>query len=93
MHFCVNGVEHNVTVTSGTQNPSGAIQQVTGIVFGHDSITTLDNVRILNEAIGAGTAIWQEFWFWAAVAAAFTILLVGTYYVSKHGTKTKATDA
>jgi hypothetical protein len=93
MHFYVNGVEQNVTATSGTQNPSGAIEQVTGLIFGHDSITTLDNVRILNEAIGAGTAIWQEFWFWAAVAAALTILLVSTYYVSKHGTKTKATDA
>ena len=88
MHLYVNGVEQNVIVTSGTQNPSGAIEQVTGLIFGHDSITTLDNVRILNAAMGAASIpIWQEFWFWAAVAAAFAILVGCAYYVNKRSTK------
>jgi len=90
MHLYVNGLEQNVTATSGTQNPSGAIQQVTGLILGHDSITTLDNVRILNVAIGAtNTPIWQELWFWATVAAAFAILMGCTYYISKQSTKRK----
>ncbi len=88
MHLYVNGVEQNVTVTSGTQNPSGAIDQVTGLIFGHDSITTLDNVQILNTAMGAAnTPIWQELWFWVTVATTFAILIGFAYYVNKKGTK------
>ena len=50
MHIYVNGVEQNVTVTAGTQNPTGSIEQMTGLYMGHDSITTLENVQILNVA-------------------------------------------
>jgi heme/copper-type cytochrome/quinol oxidase subunit 2 len=83
-----------VTVTSGTQNPSGAIEQVTGLIFGHDSITTLDNVRILNVAGGStSTPIWQEFWFWIAIVVAVVILVVIAFYVNKKSVKRNTSKA
>ena len=94
MRLYVDGVEQNVTVTSGTQNPSGAIEQVTGLIFGHDSITTLDNVRILNVAGGStSTPIWQEFWFWIAIVVAVVILVVIAFYVNKKSVKRNTSKA
>ena len=88
MHIYVNGVEQNVTVTAGTQNPAGSIEGVTGIIFGHDSITTLENIRILNVAeVPTSTPFWQQWWFWTPVAAALAIVAGTVYYVSKNGIK------
>ncbi len=90
MHIYVNGVEQNVTVTAGTQNPAGSIEGVTGIIFGHDSIATLENIRILNVAeVPTSTPIWQQWWFWTPVAAALAVLAGTVYYVSKNGFKRK----
>jgi nitrous oxidase accessory protein len=88
MHIYVNGVEQNVTVTAGTQNPAGSIEQTTGLYFGHDSITTLENVQILNVAAEpTSTPIWLQWWFWTPVAAAFAVLAATVYYVRKNGIK------
>ena len=88
MHLYVNGVEQNVIVTSGTQNPGGSIEKTTGLIFGHDSITTIDNVQILNTVKeSSSTPIWQQWWFWIPVAAAFAILAGCAYYVNKRSTK------
>ena len=88
MHIYVNGVEQNVTVFAGTQNPTGSIEQVTGIYFGHDSITTLEDVQILNVAAEpTSTPIWQQWWFWTPIAAAFAVLVVIAYYMSRKGIK------
>ena len=88
MHIYVNGVEQNVTVTAGTQNPSGSIEEATGLYFGHDSITTLENIRILNIATEpTSTPIWQQWWFWTPVAAAFVVLAGTVYYVRKNNIK------
>ena len=88
MHIYVNGVEQNVTVFAGTQNPAGSIEPATGLYLGHDSISTLENVQILNVAAEpTSTPIWQQWWFWTPVAAAFAILAGTVYYVSKNGIK------
>jgi hypothetical protein len=88
MHIYVNGLEQNVTVLSGTQNPSGSIEPATAIYFGHDSITTLEDIQILNVAEATSNPIWQQWWFWIPVtAAAFAILAGIAYYVGKNGLK------
>ena len=88
MHIYVNGVEQNVTVFAGTQNPAGSIEQATGLYIGHDSIITLENVQILNVAAEpTSTPIWQQWWFWTPVAAAFAVLVGIAYYMSKKGIK------
>ena len=87
MHIYVNGVEQNVTVFAGNQNPAGSIEPATGLYFGHDSISTLENVQILNVAEPTSTPIWQQWWFLTPVAAAFAVLVGTVYYVSKNGLK------
>ncbi len=88
MHIYVNGVEQNVTVFAGTQNPAGSIEQASGLYMGHDSITTLENVQVLNVAAPpTSTPIWQQWWFLTPVAAALTVLAGTFYYVSKNGLK------
>ncbi len=87
MHLYVNGVEQNVTVTAGTQNPGGSIMKTTGLIFGHDSVTTIDDVRILNTDIESSTPIWQQWWFWIPIAAAFAALVGTAYYIKKHSVK------
>ena len=88
MQIYVNGVEQNVTVFAGTQNPAGSIEPVTGMYLGHDSITTLENIQILNVAAEpTNTPIWQQWWFWTPIAAAFAVLVGTAYYVSKKGVK------
>jgi hypothetical protein len=88
MHIYVNGVEQNVTVFAGTQNPAGSIEQATGLYLGHDSITTLENIQILNvTAEPTSTHIWQQWWFWTPVATALAVLAVIAYYVRKNGIK------
>ncbi len=87
MHIYVNGVEQNVTVFAGTQNPTGAIEPVTGLYLGHDSITTLEDIQILNVAEPTGTPIWLQWWFWTSIAAVFAVLAGTVYYVRKNGIK------
>ena len=50
MHIYVNGIEQNVKVTSGVQNPTGSIINGTELWFGHDAEVTIDEVRISNLA-------------------------------------------
>ena len=89
MHIYVNGAEQNVTVTAGTQNPAGSIEQTTGLYFGHDSITTLENVQILNTAMGAAnTAYLARTMVLGYSRAPHCAILIGfAYYVNKKGTK------
>jgi hypothetical protein len=46
MHLYLNGNEQTTTVLHGVQNPSGNILNGTEYYFGHDSLTTLDNIKI-----------------------------------------------
>jgi nitrous oxidase accessory protein NosD len=87
MHIYVNGVEQNVTVFAGTQNPTGSIEPVTGLYLGHDSITTLEDIQILNVTEPTSTPIWLQWWFWTPVAAVFAVLAGTVYYMRKNGIK------
>jgi nitrous oxidase accessory protein NosD len=88
MHIYVNGVEQNVAVFAGTQNPAGLIEPATALYLGHDSISTLENVQIFNVAAEpTSTAIWQQWWFWTPVAAALAVLVGIFYYVRKKSIK------
>jgi parallel beta-helix repeat protein len=71
MHIYVNGVEQNVTATSGVRNPQGDIGRETELYLGHDAICDIDQVRIINtaEAVG-GQALWMQWWFWVAIVVA-----------------------
>jgi hypothetical protein len=46
MHLYINGKEQATNVIHGVQNPSGNILNGTEYYFGHDSFTTIDNVKI-----------------------------------------------
>ena len=88
MHLYVNGLEQNVTVTAGTQNPTGSIERASGLYLGHDSMTTLDNVQILNIAIEpTSTPIWQQWWFWTPVAAMFAVFVGTVFYMWQNDKK------
>lgn len=50
MHIYINGIEQNVKVTSGIQNPTGSIINGTELWLGHDAEVTIDEVRISNLA-------------------------------------------
>jgi hypothetical protein len=91
MQIYINGVEQNVTVTAGTQNPAGSIEPTTGLYFGHDSISTLENVQILNAATEpTSTPIWQQWWFWTPIAASLAVLAGTAYYIRKNESKRNA---
>jgi parallel beta-helix repeat protein len=76
MHIYVDGVEQNVTVTSGVRNPTGAIAGASEIYIGHDSFTILDEVSVSNFAEVPAPPLWMQWWFWAVVVAG--IALVGS---------------
>jgi hypothetical protein len=46
MHLYINNKEQAVEVLEGTQNPTGNILEGTEYYFGHDSIATIDNIKI-----------------------------------------------
>jgi len=46
MHLYINGKEQAINVIHGVQNPSGNILNGTEYYFGHDSFTTIDNIKI-----------------------------------------------
>jgi nitrous oxidase accessory protein len=85
MHIYVNGVEQNVTVTSGVRNPQGDIRRETELYLGHDAICDIDQVRIVNaaETVG-GQVLWMQWWFWAAIVAAVGLGLSLFIYFRKH---------
>jgi hypothetical protein len=48
MHLYIDGYEQKVNVLHGTQNPQGNIVNGTEYYFGHDSLATLDDVKIVD---------------------------------------------
>jgi hypothetical protein len=48
MHLYINGYEQEVNVLHGAKNPQGKIINGTEIYFGHDSLATIDDVRIID---------------------------------------------
>ncbi len=51
MHIYVDGVEQDVVVTSGSQNPTGTIAGGNEFYIGHDSMSTLDNLTVSTVAV------------------------------------------
>jgi hypothetical protein len=56
MHLYIDGKEQAVKVVEGTQNPSGNILNGTEYYFGHDSLATIDNIKITDLAQEAENA-------------------------------------
>ena len=84
MHIYVNGIEQNVTVTSGSLNPQGVIRSETELYIGHDAICIIDEVIIYNVALDltCGQFLWLQ---WLFLAAASVGLGVGLFfYYKKH---------
>jgi len=46
MHLYLGGVEQDTKVLHGVENPSGNIVAGTEYYFGHDSYTSIDNIKI-----------------------------------------------
>ena len=84
MHIYVNGIEKNVEVTSGAQNPAGQIAEGTEFYIGHDSISTIDEVSISNAAKEPNSQpLWAEWWFWTEIIAGFVFLAAVVFYLKK----------
>ena len=84
MHIYVNGIEKNVEVTSGAQNPAGQIAKGTEFYIGHDSISTIDEVSISNAAKEPNSQpLWAEWWFWTEIIAGFVFLAAVVFYLKK----------
>jgi hypothetical protein len=48
MHLYLNGDEQTTTVLHGVQNPQGNIVNGTEYYFGHDSLITIDNIKLVD---------------------------------------------
>ena len=80
MHIYVNGVEEDVEVISGVQNPAGSIKGAGEIYIGHDSFTTLDEVSVANFAVVPAVPLWMQWWFWAVAAAGIAVAGGAMYF-------------
>jgi parallel beta-helix repeat protein len=80
MHIYVNGVEEDVDVISGVQNPTGSIKGAGEIYIGHDSFTTLDEVSVSNFAEVQPLPLWMQWWFWALAAAGIAVAGGAVYF-------------
>jgi len=77
MHLYVNG-EEAVSVTEGTQNPTGNIKRSTYLYIGHDSNTLIDELSISNTAMSpTETFLGLQSWLWAVIAVG-ALISVGT---------------
>jgi len=84
MHLYVNDVEQEVTVTSGTQNPTDPISRGNEFYMGHDSLSTVDEVVISNVALTPGAQVpWLQWWFWTLIFGGFAALAGTAYFLRK----------
>ena len=78
MHLYVNGKEEAVSVTEGTQNPTGNIKRSTYLYIGHDANTLIDELSISNKTMPlTETFLGLQSWLWAVIAAG-ALISVGT---------------
>jgi len=84
MHIYVDGVEQNVTVFEGVQNPKGSIVPCTVVYLGHDSISTQEQVEILAVAqppSSSDTGSYLANWvFWLAIAI-IAVTITAAFYL------------
>ena len=81
MHIYVDGVEENVTVVSGVQNPSGLIAGGCEVYMGHDSFSVLDEVSVSNFALVPMVPLLMHLWFWAFVVSGMTLAGSVVYFL------------
>jgi parallel beta-helix repeat protein len=67
MHIYVDGKEQEVYVTAGTANPQGAIMRQNEIYIGHDSICTIDELKVSNTVEQTAQPLWMQWWLWTAI--------------------------
>ncbi len=85
MHIYVNETEENVQVTSGSQNPTGSMAPGSEYYFGHDSISTLDEVSVSNVAakFGDKNTTSYPWWLWIIIIAGIVALIGGVFLLRR----------
>ncbi len=76
MHIFVNGDEQAVQVISGVANPTGSITEQNEIYIGHDSITQIDELKILNTVESQTQPLWVQWWLWAILLVIICSLVI-----------------
>ena len=83
MHIYVNGVEQNVVVTSGVQNPTGPILRGSELYIGHGFSGAMAEVSMSNIAKNSSAScLWSQWWFFALIASVIIIALVISIYIA-----------
>jgi len=85
MHIYVDGKEQEVTVSAGVANPSGAILRQNEIYIGHDSMCTIDELKISNTVEQAAAPLWMQWWLWIAIIFAGVAICGGVLFFKKQG--------
>jgi hypothetical protein len=67
MHIYVNGQEQTVYTTYGEANPTGVLSRQNEIYIGHDSICTIDELKISNTVNIPLQPIWFQWWLWVTI--------------------------
>ena len=77
MHIYVNGVEQKVQVASGVANPNGLIMDQNELYIGHDSITYIDDLKVLNMVEQQMQPLWMQWWLWVILFLGVSGSLIG----------------
>ena len=82
LQIYINDKEQQVTLISGSLNPTEPIIAQNELYVGHDSMTQIDQLQINNYAHQQTQPLWQQWWIW-------TILLIGLmlsvlFYFKRH---------
>lgn len=94
MHIYVNGVEESVTVTSGAQNPVGAIDRGSEFYVGHDSLSIVDELSIGTLAAESSVqpqtspqvqpeTLYTQWWLWTTLIGVIAALAGGFVFLKK----------
>jgi hypothetical protein len=84
MHIYVNGVEQNVVVTYGVQNPTGPIIRGSELYIGHGFSGAMEELSISNIAKESSAIfLWQQWWFFAIITSAIIVAFIGIIYISR----------
>ena len=76
IHIYVNGEDQAVQVSSGVANPTGSIMAQNEIYIGHDSITQIDELKILNTIGSQVQPLWMHWWLWAILFVGISSVLI-----------------
>jgi parallel beta-helix repeat protein len=84
MHIYVDGKEQETYVTAGTANPQGAIRRQ----IGHDSICTIDELKVSNTVDQSAQPLWMQWWLWTAIIFAGVAVSGATLFFRKQSKST-----